>query len=87
MKAFFNTQPIELTDRFVKAIQEFMLAELELMRMADSDYIFCWEYGVCEIGDLAYRNGLRYTYGSLDDFEMDDRDSYFRRPYIFVQWD
>lgn len=67
MKALYDQQPIELTDRFVAALKELLLAELEMMRQNEPDQAHCWTWGICRINDLANMRGLDFEFGGEED--------------------
>lgn len=68
--AKYDTEEIELTPRFIEAIQELLEAELEMMQQQKQENAECWTWGVCEIGDLADSNGLSFEFGG-DDYKPD----------------
>ncbi len=65
--AKYDTEEIELTPRFIEALQEVMIAELEMMGEQDHEDAECWTWGICEIGDLADGRGLSFQFGGDED--------------------
>ena len=53
MIALYDRDPIELTQRFVDALEEVMLAEMEMMRNREPELADCWTWGRCGVQDLA----------------------------------
>lgn len=69
MNAKYDTETIKLTPRFIKALEELMAAECEMMAKAEPENAECWTWGKCEVGDLCKQKGLDFTYGGDEDFE------------------
>ncbi len=71
MKAIFDTEPIILTQRYLKAIVEIMRAEIDMMQgQTDFGNPDWWYWGRCYIHDLASRN-LEFIYGGAEDLPGD----------------
>ena len=68
--AKYDKEEIELTPRFIEAIQELLSAELEMMREQQQEDAECWTWGICEISDLSDSNGLSFQFGG-DDYKPD----------------
>jgi hypothetical protein len=71
MKAKYDLEPIELTDRFVDALKELMEAECEMMQENEPDDKHCWTWGRCTINDLCHRRGLEFEFGGDEDLPVD----------------
>lgn len=67
MKAYYDREPIELTDEFVRALERLIEAQLEMMQKAEPELADCWAWGVCYVKDLAHQQGLSFQFGGEDD--------------------
>lgn len=70
MKATYDLEEIELSERFLNALQELMRAKIQMMKEHDEAYADCWTWGLCTISDLATRY-LDFEYGG-DDCKPDE---------------
>ena len=67
MKALYDREEIEITQRFINALKEVMAAECEMMAANEPDSADCWTWGVCEINDLSHSSGLSFEFGGEED--------------------
>lgn len=65
----YDTEEIKPTKRFIKAIEELLRAEIEMMRLHDIDKYDqdCWAWGICTVRDLAAVRGLEFEFGGEED--------------------
>jgi hypothetical protein len=63
VKVRYDDQEVELEQRLVVALQEVMRATCEMMRAAEPENADCWEWGRCEVRDLASAKPFFFQYG------------------------
>lgn len=73
MKAKYDSDEIELSQAYVDALREVLVAEVEMMQMqeADSELADCWHWGRAYIGDLAKGHSVGFYYGHEQDMPDD----------------
>lgn len=71
MKAKYDLEPIELTNRFVDALKELMAAECDMMQHNEPEFADAWTWGRCTINDLCRRDGLEFEFGGDEDLPDD----------------
>lgn len=67
MKVKCDDKKILLTKQFIEAIKNLMREEILMFRVREPESRECWVIGVCDIEDLMKSNGIKFTYGGIDE--------------------
>lgn len=57
----------ELTPDFLEKLTEFAESFRKMMQEADPAFRTAWEYSEVRISDLGFTDGIKFSFGSLDD--------------------
>lgn len=68
----YHGVPIQVTNHFIDSLKSNMRAYLDMMRSYDTVYDDCWDWCICDIGDLT--SGYYFESGGVHD-----------KPYFFPE--
>jgi hypothetical protein len=67
LKAKFDSEFLELSEGYVKAIENLLIEEIKMMRKNDPKNENSWEVGGCKIKDLGSTECLEFSFGAKED--------------------
>jgi membrane protease subunit (stomatin/prohibitin family) len=65
----YDTMKIKLTEEYIEAVKNLLIAEIKMMRIVHKKTADCWHCGCAEIKDMCNCGYLEMTFGSREDVD------------------